>query len=83
MTFSLYIVSFYAGLTMLTLGDEIWNVRNPRPFPRHEYILIQWEAKDFYSVRIKGKWVLRKYRKTDGKFKRKLRNKYWEKRNGI
>ena len=76
-----HIIQFYAIAFMLTLGNEVWNIKTPRPYPKHEYILIQWEEKDFYRKRINGEWVLRKYRKTDGDYKRKLRKKYWRKRN--
>lgn len=62
--------------------DEAWNVRNPRPEPKGIYYRLQWEVKDFYTFQINNEWVLRKYRKTDSKLKRKVRNKYWEKRNG-
>jgi plasmid maintenance system killer protein len=62
--------------------DEAWNINNPRPFPKATYHRLQWEEKDFYSVKINNEWVLRKYRKTDSKLKRKIRTKYWEKRNG-
>jgi len=67
---------------MCTGIDEAWNINNPRPFPKGKYYRLQWEQKDFYSVKINNEWVLRKYRKTDSKLKRKIRTKYWEKRNG-
>ena len=68
-------------MTLATCLDESWNISNPRPFPAAKYYFLQWEEKDFYTFKIKGEWVLRKYRKTDSKLKRKVRNKYWERRN--
>ena len=62
--------------------DETWNLTHPRPFPKQKYYSIQWEEQDFYSTKIKGEWVLRKYRKTDNEIKREVRKQYWEKRNG-
>ena len=61
--------------------DETWNLTHPRPFPKQKYYSIQWEEQDFYSTKIKGEWVLRKYRKTDNEIKREVRKQYWEKRN--
>ena len=68
-------------MSFATALDETWNIYNPRPFPVQKYYLLQWEHKDFYSNKIKGEWVLRKYRKTDDETKRYARNKYWEERN--
>ena len=75
------VINAYAAMTIATCIDETWNILNPRPFPAAKYHFLQWEAKDFYTFKIKGEWVLRKYRKTDSKTKRFIRNKYWEKRN--
>lgn len=80
MIIHLVVVKAYAVMTLLSVGDEIWNINNPRPYPSKTYSYIQWEEKDFYTFKIEDKWVLRKYRKTDSNFKRKLRNKYWKKR---
>ena len=68
-------------MTFATAFDEAWNMNNPRPFPMQKYHLMQWEAQDFYSKKIKGEWVLKKHRKTDSETKKYLRHKYWEKRN--
>jgi len=76
------VIKAYCIMTFATCLDETWNMLNPRPNPANIYYAMQWEAKDFYSVKIKGQWVLRKFRKTDSETKRYLRNQYWEKRNG-
>tara|TARA_R100001163_G_C5047282_1_gene184463 strand:- start:1189 stop:1440 length:252 start_codon:yes stop_codon:yes gene_type:complete len=77
------VIKAYAAMTILTFFDEQWNINNPRPFPKANYVMLQWEEKDFYTFKVKGKWILRKYRKTDSKLKRRVRNKYWEKMNEI
>ena len=76
------ILNFYIIATFLTISDEIWNINNPRRYSYNKYHLVHWEEKDFYSVKIRDEWVLRKFRKTDNNIKRRVRNKYWEKRNG-
>ena len=76
------ILNLYIIATLLTISDEIWNINHPRKYSYNKYYLVYWDSKDFYSVKIEDEWVLRKYRKTDNKIKRKARNKYWEKRNG-
>ena len=76
------IIKFYMITTFLIVFDEIWNIQNPRPFPKQKYYALQWEEKDFYTYKIDGEWVLRKYRKTDDENKKEVRNQYWEKRNG-
>lgn len=73
----------YCIIILSTCLDEIWNIKNPRPYPKVKYHTIQWEEKDFYTFKVNGKWLLRKYRKTDTKFKRKVRNEYWKKRNNL
>ena len=74
------ILKFYIIATLLTLSDEIWNIKHPRPYSFKSYYLLQWEEKDFYSKKINNEWVLRKYRKTDTTLKRRVRTKYWKKR---
>ena len=76
------ILKFYIIAALLTTIDETWNLKHPRPFPKQIYYSIQWEPRDFYSYKIDGEWVLRKYRKTDDENKKEVRNQYWEKRNG-
>lgn len=73
------IIIFYTIATLLTISDEIWNINHPRPYSFKSYYLVQWEEKDFYSKKINGQWILRKYRKTDTKLKKRLRKKYWAK----
>ena len=64
----------------LTVSDEIWNIKNPRPNPKKIYYALQWEKKDFYTQKINNEWILRKYRKTDSETKRVVREEYWKKR---
>ena len=75
------ILKFYILATFLTIFDESWNIKNPRPYSFQKYYIVQWEEKDFYSYKIKGEWVLRKYRKTDNETKKEVRKQYWETRN--
>lgn len=58
--------------------DEISNLENPKPRPSREYILCNWNEKDFYN--IDGVWVLRKECSTDKGFKRKARESYYKKK---
>ena len=51
----------YEELT-IDISDEIWNLNNPRPYPKKQYNCLQWEKKDFYSQKINGQWILRKDR---------------------
>ena len=69
------VIKAYAMLTFMSVADEVWNINNPRPYPAKSYYCLQWEEKDFYTFKIDDKWVLRKYRKTDSKTKRLIRNK--------
>lgn len=78
MIIKLYIVSLF-----LTVTDEIWNIKNPRPNPKKQYYCLQWEEKDFYTYKINDEWVLRKFRKTDSPTKKQVRNEYWEKREKL
>ena len=73
------IIKYYIVLTLLTITDEVWNINNPRPYSFQKYYMLQWEEKDFYSQKINGQWVLRKYRKTDSPLKKQVRKKYWAK----
>tara|TARA_R110002051_G_C8565279_1_gene474887 strand:+ start:20 stop:301 length:282 start_codon:yes stop_codon:yes gene_type:complete len=75
------VIKAYAAMLFATCLDEAWNMKHPRPYPKAKYQLMQWEYEDFYSIKIKDEWVLRKYRKTDSETKRFIRNQYWEKRN--
>jgi len=77
------VIKGYILVFFLTAIDEQWNINNPRPHPKAKYHRLQWEEKDFYTFKINNEWILRKYRKTDSKLKRKVRNKYWEKMNEI
>ena len=74
------IITLYAICALLTISDEIWNIKHPRPYSFKSYDFLQWEEKDFYSQKIGGEWVLRKKRRTDSPLKKRLRRKYWKKR---
>ena len=74
------IIKLYVVALFLTVSDEIWNIKHPRPNHKKIYTCLQWEEKDFYSYKIENEWVLRKYRKTDSPTKRYAREKYWKKR---
>ena len=45
--------------------------------------MLQWEEKDFFTYKINNEWVLRPYRKTDSNLKKKVRKKYWKKREKL
>ena len=61
---------------MLTLADEIWNINNPRPFPKQHYYMLQWEQADFVQLK-NGDWALRPKRKVDSKLKKAIREKHY------
>ena len=73
------IIKYYIVLTLLSITDEVWNIKNPRPYPKKQYNYLQWEKSDFYSQKINGQWILRKHRKTDSPIKKQVRKKYWAK----
>ena len=77
------ILKFYIIATFLTVSDEIWNIKHPRPNPKQTYYAMQWEKADFYTYKINNQWVLRKYRKTDSNIKKHVRKKYWKKREKL
>tara|TARA_R100001079_G_scaffold84678_1_gene47600 strand:- start:130 stop:372 length:243 start_codon:yes stop_codon:yes gene_type:complete len=70
----------YIVVLLTTAIDEQWNINNPRPNPIKTYKRLQWEKADFFTYKINNEWVLRPYRKTDTKLKKKVRKKYWAKR---
>ena len=74
------IIKLYIISVLLTLTDEIWNIKHPRPYSFKSYKILEWEEKDFYSQKINNEWVLRKYRKTDSLTKKAVRRQYWSKR---
>ena len=47
------------------------------------FYMLQWEKADFFTYKINNEWVLRPYRKTDSKLKKKVRKKYWKKRGKL
>ena len=60
--------------------DEIWNIENPRPYPKAKYYMLEWEEDDFIKMKD-GSYLLRPKRKTDNELKRYIRNEYWEKKD--
>ena len=74
--FNILIIS-YTSIIFSICIDEIWNIYNPRIKPNKEYTCLQWETDDFYSKKIYGQWVLKKYKATDTKTKKYVRNLYW------
>ena len=77
------ILKLYIVCTLLTSYNELWNIKHPRPHPKQTFYMLQWEEKDFYTYKINNQWVLRPYRKTDSNLKKKVRKKYWKKREKL
>ena len=77
------ILKLYIVATILTSYNELWNINNPRPHPKQTFYMLEWEEKDFFTYKINNEWVLRPYRKTDTKLKKKVRKKYWKKRGKL
>ena len=65
------ILKCYIVVLLTTAIDEQWNINNPRPEPKKTYNRLQWEKADFFTYKINNEWVLRPYRKTDTKLKKK------------
>jgi hypothetical protein len=61
---------------IMFLPDEEWNAQNPRPFPKKDYVIMNWEPEDFAHWQISNEYVLLEYRKEDNKYKAKAR-RYW------
>ena len=52
-------VKIYVAIHMIMfLPNEEWNAQNPRPFPKNEYVLINWEKADFYHWEISNEYDL-------------------------
>ena len=66
-------------MIMLHASDEIYNYNNPRTEPKSNYILLNWEADDFYTNK-NNKKILYPKAKADNYLKRKARNKYWQRK---
>ena len=69
----------YSFITLSTCADELWNINNPRPFPKAKYHLVVWEEQDFIKMKD-GSYVLRPKRKVDNKVKECARKKYYAKK---
>ena len=61
---------------IIFLPNEEWNAQNPRPFPKQEYVLLNWESEDFHHWEISNEYDLLEYRAEDNKYKAKAR-RYW------
>jgi hypothetical protein len=73
------LIKSYAVIGVLFVADEMWNIHNPRPFPKQEYHMMQWEEKDFVKMKD-GSYILRPKRKVDSELKEYARKKYHEKK---
>ena len=58
------IIKAYTIITFMTIGDEVWNITHPRPFPKATYITVNWELRDFNLLKD-GRCVLKKVGKKD------------------
>ena len=61
---------------LISFGDEVWNMHNPRPYPKGNYYLMQCEENDFIKMKD-GSYYLRPTQKADNKPKKYLRKKAW------
>ena len=76
MTTALFFQIYFYTMMIATPIEESWNYNNPRPYPRKEYILVNWNKGDFKMV--DGKLTLLKKHMYDPPIKAKARRKYWE-----
>ena len=70
-------IKAYTIMTFLTVADEVWNVKTPRPYPKQTYYSMQWEEDDFIMMKD-GSYVLRKKRKVDTQTKAEARRLWHE-----
>lgn len=75
--YSILIIS-YASIIFSICIDETWNIYNPRILPSKQYSCLNWEKNDFYSKKIYGEWILKKYRASDNETKKYVRKLYWD-----
>ena len=68
------VLKAYLIMTFTTAIDEIYNIHNPRPYPKQIYYTVQWEELDF--IKVNNKWKLRSFRESDNKYKKYIRDKY-------
>lgn len=74
------VIKCYTILTFATITDEIWNLKNPRPYPQDKYYqLANWEEKDFIFY-TNGTYVLREKRKADNITKAEARRQWHERK---
>ena len=71
------IIKAYSIMTFMTIGDEVWNMTHPRPFPKAKYIAVNWELRDFDLLKD-GRCVLKKVGKKDDNNKAEARRLWHE-----
>ena len=72
------ILSVYLPIILfVSIADESWNCNNPRPSPKEDYYMCQWNESDMFLN--KGKWMLRPRDMHDNLFEKIARRKYWKK----
>ena len=57
------VIKAYTIMTFMTIGDEVWNIKHPRPFPKVKYVAVNWELRDFHLRN--GECILRKVGKNE------------------
>ena len=75
MTVSLFFSIYISTIVILTPINEIYNYNNPRPHPKGEYILVNWDKGDFKIIH--GQMQLMTKHMHDEPIKAKARAKYW------
>ena len=81
MTPSIFFSIYLATHLMLLPVEEVYNANHPKPFPTKDcHIMMNWEEEDFIYWNISKQYELKKYRKSDNKYKAKARKKYWDKK---
>ena len=74
------VIKAYTIINFMIVADEVWNISNPRPYPKAKYYMLEWEEDDFIKMKDGG-YLLRPKRKTDNELKRYVRNEYWRKKD--
>ena len=70
------VIKAYTIMAFSTFLDEVWNMHNPRPFPKGKYHLMSWEEDDFIKMKD-GSYLLRSKQKADSELKAYVRKKVW------
>ena len=77
MTLELFFQIYFSVLLVFHPIEENWNYNNPRPYPKKQYVLVNWNKGDFKMV--DDKLQLMKKHMHDEPIKAKARRKNWEK----